>query len=29
VKEGNYISCVGTVEQNHLMAQECVYRESK
>ena len=29
VKEGNYISCVGTVEQSHLMAQECVYRESK
>jgi hypothetical protein len=29
VKEGNYISCSTMAEQNHLMATECVYRESR
>lgn len=29
VKEGNYISCSTTAEQNHLMAKECVYREKR
>ena len=29
VKEGNYISCSTMAEQNHLMAQQCVYRESR
>ena len=28
VKEGNYISCSAMAEQNHLLAQQCVYRES-
>jgi hypothetical protein len=29
VKEGNFISCSTMAEQNHLMATECVYRESR
>jgi len=29
VKDGNYISCAGSVEGGHLMATECVYRETK
>jgi hypothetical protein len=29
VKAGNYISCSTMAEQNHLMATECVYRESR
>jgi hypothetical protein len=29
VKEGNYISCSTMAEQNHLIATECVYRESR
>jgi hypothetical protein len=29
VKEGNYISCSTMAEQNHLMAKECIYRESR
>ena len=29
VKDGNYILCAGTLEAKHLMASECVYRETK
>jgi hypothetical protein len=29
VKEGNYISCSGTVDGPKVMAQECIYRERK
>ena len=29
VKDGNYISCAGTMDGNHVMAKECVYREAK
>jgi hypothetical protein len=29
VKEGYYISCSTMAEQSHLMATECVYRESR
>ena len=29
VKEGNYISCYTIAEQAHLMAKECVYRETR
>ena len=29
VKEGNYVSCTGTIDKTNLMARECVYRESK
>jgi len=29
VKEGNYISCAGSLEKDHLMATQCVYREAR
>jgi hypothetical protein len=29
VKDGNYILCSGTLEAKHLMATECIYRETK
>jgi hypothetical protein len=29
VKDGNYISCAGTLDGTKLTAKECIYRESK